>query len=274
MGKIAALLTCYNRKAKTRDCLTSLFKIVSDIDVYLVDDASSDGTADMVRTEFPQVKLIEGTGSLFWNRGMHRAWSEALKADYDFYLWLNDDVVLYPYFLDELFECYAKAGEMSVITGIIIDKDTKAVIYGGTDASNKLHKIDGEMHQVRDMNGNVVLVPRCVVKKIGIIDPHFIQGGGDTDYGYTARRNGIGVFTTTKAVALGYANRIDRLRKWNTNIAGRYRYLYSPFGMKPELGFYFFNKHFGLIKAIEYWVYLHLINILPDCLAEKLHPRN
>ena len=45
MNKIAAILTCHNRKEKTLACLHSLFSIISTIDVFLVDDGSTDGTS-------------------------------------------------------------------------------------------------------------------------------------------------------------------------------------------------------------------------------------
>lgn len=273
MGKIAFLLTCFNRKAKTNNCLSSLFSIVPDAHVFLVDDASTDGTSELVKSEFPSVKLIKGDGNLFWNRGMHRAWTEALKGDYDFYIWLNDDVILRPYFLDELFFSYQKAEELSIVTGVIVDAKTKQVIYGGTDANKQLHQIDGDIHDVTDMNGNVVLVPKCVVNRIGINDPVLHHAGGDTDYGYTARKNGIRVVTTTREVAEGYRNDFDRLRKWNTNIIKRFKYLYSPMGTNPNIGFYFFKKHFGIFKAIAYYIYLHLINIPPDCIMTRKQPK-
>ena len=40
--KIAAILTCYNRKEKTFQCLASLFEIIPTCKVYLVDDNSTD----------------------------------------------------------------------------------------------------------------------------------------------------------------------------------------------------------------------------------------
>lgn len=269
MDRIAFLLTCYNRKAKTEQCLRSLFQIVPYADVYLVDDGSTDGTGEMVKENFPMVNLIEGSGDLYWARGMHKAWTEALKKNFDYYVWLNDDIILNQDFLEELMSCHKEAGEKSVITGIITDANTNEVIYGGTDAENRLNPITGQIQPVRNMNGNVVLVPKCVVDQIGIIDPHFHHAVGDIDYGYTAQENGIKVMTTRKAVAVGYKNDFDRLRKWNTNIIDRYRCLYSPMGSHPGIGFYFFKKHFGLIKGIEYFVYLHMVNLLPDSLMRK-----
>ncbi len=71
--KIAALLTCFNRKQKTLVCLEALFNQVlpADVDIsaYLVDDASTDGTSDVVRQTYPQVKIFSGDGNLFWNGG-------------------------------------------------------------------------------------------------------------------------------------------------------------------------------------------------------------
>lgn len=269
MERIAALLTCHNRKEKTRKCLCSLYEITRDIDVFLVDDNSSDGTSTMVREEFPSVFLIHGSGSLFWNRGMHRAWVEALRGKYDYYLWLNDDIELYPFFLTELLCCERQSGGDSIIVGIIED-EMHRVIYGGTDKHKKLIQPNGAMNPITDMNGNVVLVPQTAVDKIGIIDPKYNHAFGDTDYGYMANRAGIKLLTTTKSIAKGYPNVVSRIRKWNTNIIGRFRFLSTPFAMSPSLGFYFFRKHFGVVKAFAYWTYIVVINISPDFLAKKI----
>lgn len=267
--RIAFLLTCFNRKQKTRDCLSSLFKVIPSAKVYLVDDNSTDGTSEMVKDEFSQVNLLHGDGNLFWTRGMYMAWAEAVKKDYDFYVWLNDDIILYPSFLNELMSCYSETGDLSIITGIIIDVDTKQVIYGGTDDKGQLIQVDNKMHPVHDMNGNVVLVPRIVVNKIGIMDPVLHHTGGDTDYGYTARKNGIAVMTTKHPIAEGYSNYFDRVHKWDTTLSKRLKFLYSPVGDNPSLEFYFQRKHFGLFRALIIYLYIHLIAILPDYLLIK-----
>ena len=75
MKHIAVLMTVYNRREKTLKCLRNLFnqRIPTDfsLDVYLTNDGCKDGTPEALRSEFPQVRIIEGDGSLFWNRGMH-----------------------------------------------------------------------------------------------------------------------------------------------------------------------------------------------------------
>ena len=72
MCRIATLLTCHNRVAKTIACLSSLQAINFNSDIYLVDDGSEDGTSKIVNKLYPNVNIILGNGDLFWNRGMYR----------------------------------------------------------------------------------------------------------------------------------------------------------------------------------------------------------
>ena len=271
MGKIAALLTCFNRKDKTLACLQSLFRILPDVDVYVTNDGCTDGTPEAIRMLFPSVKIIEGTGNLFWSRGMHKSWSVAINGNYDFYLWLNDDIELYHDFFDELMACYKIGGNDSIIVGIIKNIEDGRIIYGGTDETGNLIKESATPQNIKNMNGNVVLVPKCVVERIGIIDPVFWHDIGDVDYGLTAQKNGIKVLSTRKAVAGGYSNgKFCRVRKWNTSIVKRFKKLYSPLGSNPNIAFYFYKKHQGILKAVTFYIYLHVLNLLPDMAVKAI----
>ena len=90
MEEFAILLTCYNRKDQTLECLKSLKKNTLFFKIFLVDDGSTDGTAKAVSACYPDVNIITGNGQLYWNRGMHLAWETASKNDFDFYIWIND----------------------------------------------------------------------------------------------------------------------------------------------------------------------------------------
>ena len=264
MYNIAVLLTCFNRKQKTINCLNHLFKLKSDLDVYLVDDGSTDGTSEAVLEKFSQVNLIKGSGNLFWNKGMHLAWDYAAKNDYDYYLWLNDDVIIYENCFDELFSCAKLTESKAIISGIIETSDKKDILYGGYDSNKKLIKPTGELNSIRNMNGNVVMVPKEVYKILGNLDIHYHHDLGDVDYGLRAQNKGIGVFTTRVAIASGEKNDICRVRQNNTTISKRFKKLYSPLGANPKIIFYYRKKYFGVINAAFYYAFLHFINIIPD----------
>lgn len=268
--RIAAILTVHNRKMKTLACLTSLYAIKPDIDVYLTDDGCTDGTQEEVKSRFPRVQIVQGDGNLFWTRGMNVAWKDACKGQYQYYLWLNDDVQLYPNFLKELLACESIGGDACIICGIIEDFAKTHVIYGGRDRYGKLIVPSEHPQDVVFMNGNVVLIPQSVVESIGIMDEHFHHDLGDLDYALTARENGIRVLSTRCAVAAGYPNGICRVRKWNTTLINRFQKLNSPLGSPLAINFYFRKKHFGILSAILFNTRLVILNLLPDCVVESI----
>ena len=265
--KIAVLLTCHNRKEKTLACLKSLYRIMLEVDVYLTDDGCTDGTAEAVKSIFPKAHVIQGDGTLFWNRGMLAAWKEAVKGDYDEYLWLNDDVELYPDFYNELKACCPNGD--CIVSGLIEDFGKTRILYGGYDASKQLVQATGQSQVIRWMNGNVVLVSKAVVNRIGLLDPYFVHDLGDVDYGMRAWECGIAVVSTRCPIAAGYRNDVCRVRKWGTTLTQRFKALNKPLGSPLAQNFYFRRKHFGLFHAIAYDANIIFINLLPDWLVEK-----
>ncbi len=208
-NRLAALLTCYNRCSKTLGSLSALFNqelpAELTLDVYLVDDGSTDGTAAAVSQAYPQVKILQGNGSLFWNRGMRKAFAEAIQRDYDYYLWLNDDTTLYPNALNKLLETFQRLVEQgeqqAIVTGSTCDPHTGTLTYGGVVRRSRLRplKFDllepGEQVQPCDtINGNCVLIPREVVQVVGNLDPAFTHYIGDWDYGLRAQKRGCTVW--------------------------------------------------------------------------------
>lgn len=268
--RLVALLTCHNRKQKTLKCLSSLFAIKSDCDVFLVDDGSTDGTADAVHAAYPSVNVIKGDGNLFWSRGMYTAWKQAVSEGYDFYLWLNDDIELKCFFLEELFSCYDLLGGNCVVSGLIGSPDGKSVIYGGSSANKKMLGEATQPQEVTFLNGNAVLVPASVVGRIGILDPFYHHDLGDVDYGLLARRNGIKVVTTRKIIATGTPNPQCRIREWGVTLSQRFRKLNSPLGSPLRMNYYFRRKNYSIFNAVAFCSYLVVLNVLPDAVISAL----
>jgi GT2 family glycosyltransferase len=95
--RVAALMAAHNRRDLTLACLRSLNaqRVPGvTVDVFVLDDGSSDGTSEAIGEQFPEVTVLHGDGELFWSGGMRQAFAAAIAGDYDHYLWLNDDVYL------------------------------------------------------------------------------------------------------------------------------------------------------------------------------------
>jgi GT2 family glycosyltransferase len=228
---IAALITCFNRKQTTLNCLAALIDRsvgTAVTSIYLVDDGSTDGTAAAVRAAYPQVTLIQGDGNLFWNGGMRLAFAKALARDYDYYLWLNDDTLLYPDALSVLLQTAdrvaAQGYDRATIVGSTCDPDTGAFTYGGMVRDSWVRPLrvtqvqpDDTPKQCDTINGNCVLIPRAVARIVGNLDPAFTHYLGDIDYGLRAKQQGCTVW-----IAPGYLGTCSenvRPRNWRETVA-------------------------------------------------------
>lgn len=261
MTSIGVLITCHNRKAKTLKCLEYLLSQNKfQVDVFLVDDGSTDGTSDAIRRQFPQVHILKGDGNLFWNRGMILAWKEAAKINYDFYLWLNDDTFLFENSLEILLASSIEKENQAVIVGTTISEFTKLITYGGRDENGRLIEPNNELQACHHFNGNVVLIPKNVFEKIGFLDSVFHHAMGDFDYGMRAKEKGIQMFIASEII--GYCETHGVFAKWcqvETPFRKRVKMLYnSSCDSNPYQQFVFEKRHFGILKAAFHFLTIHL----------------
>lgn len=268
--KIAVLLTCFNRVEKTIRCLQNLETSKPkgiDLHVFLVDDGSTDGTGETVKKEFPNVNVIQGTGSLYWNRGMHLAWKTASEQNiFDYYLLLNDDTFLYPNAIEELLECADEANNNAVVCAAFCGEESKLFTYGGRDKVGNAIVPNGTLQHCYSINGNCLLVSKAVFDTVGNLDPIFPHAIGDFDYGQRALAKGFNLVTTKRFLGTCESNAM--LPKWcysKTPLKERIESLYSPLGNShPKYYFIYVKRHFGWFMAIKHFFTIHLRLLIPS----------
>ena len=255
-------MACHNRRAQTVACLRALF--ASDVppsaslEVFLLDDASSDGTRQAVQSEFARVKVIAGTGALFWNGGMRHAFEYARSTAPDHYLWLNDDTTLYR---DSIARMISVAREReqtttrpSIIVGSTRDPTTSQLTYGGLVRTSpwrplRLARVapGDEPVECDTFNGNCVLVPASVAKVLGNLDGEFVHSMGDTDYGFRAHAHGFGVWILPgfAGVCAHDHSTLDVFVDEGGTLARRWRRITSPKGLPVGQWYALTRRHGG-----------------------------
>jgi GT2 family glycosyltransferase len=259
--RLAAIATAFNRRETT---LLSLAHLLSQegnsnlsLTVFLVDDGSTDGTADAVKRQFPHVRLLLGSGSLYWNGGMRFAFASAMQEDFDAYIWFNDDSNLYPDALTRLVACAEQQlndGKGAIVTGSMQSPATRQRTYGGWKKHTRgirltLEAVTPDPRRplaCDTINGNFTLITRSVALALGNLDEAFTHQLGDLDYGLRAKAAGFDV-----VVAPGFFGECSdnsprkTWRDQTLSLGDRWRHLQSPKGAPPKEWILYTRRHYG-----------------------------
>lgn len=285
--KIAVLVACHNRVATTLNSLRALFESWEQVkkyrdygndltaNLFLVDDGSSDGTGTAVKKWIDSVSLstdgafrgrvIYGDGSWYWSKSMAEAWRSAVEYEntasvqFDFFFWLNDDVILEPFGLVSLLEDTVNTQHGVVVGACGIKRDGKWLMtYGAMDSryrkmcpTGKPECIDGWF------TGNVLLVPRMSFKEIGIISSDYSHAYGDIDYAMRLKRKGIPFYASSKYVGVCEYGPVNKIKEWP--LCRRIPLLFTPSMWNLRDVWIFQNKFYNPFRAVIYCLHRILI---------------
>ena len=273
--KIALLLTCHNRKDKTMACLQSLHQAILpkgyQFEVFLVDDGSTDDTSEAVNKTYPNVNIIQGSGSLYWAGGMRLAFNSISNInEFELFLLLNDDTILYPGCIIDLIlthEYSLKHYEnYGVYVGSTQDPITKEFTYGARKFYNKKAErvLPSDLPKIADFaNANILMISSVVINDLGFFDTTFTHGIADYDYTLNAGKKGypIVVCPNYQGSCINYHGN-NWLSKSST-LKNRVVYLYSPTGLSYREYTYYIKKNFGVIAYVFAVSKLWLKTIFP-----------
>jgi GT2 family glycosyltransferase len=114
MPNLVVVVVSYNVRDLLRRCLSELRPRLAEMEaeVVVVDNASSDGTVEMVRSEFPDARVIANSGNL----GFSRANNQAMRAtDSRYVLLLNSDAFLGEHALEEMLRVMESDARIAVV---------------------------------------------------------------------------------------------------------------------------------------------------------------
>ncbi len=214
MPDISVVALNYNTRELLRDCLLSLFHTCADLDleVIVVDNASKDASADMVREEFPGVKLIANSENTGYSRGTNVG-IRASSAPY--VLLLNPDTVLTAGALRGMYEYLLEHADTAMVSPRMVRGDGEyqqschyfslldakhalfylLVLLGGPGSrlfglSSSPVGQDGNPKEVDWVYTACALARREALDEVGLLDEGLFMYGEDMDLCYRVARAG------------------------------------------------------------------------------------
>jgi GT2 family glycosyltransferase len=156
--------------------------------------------------------------------------------------------------------------ENAIVCGTTKSHVDNSSTYGAyLNHNKKLLVPNGKFQKSDYCNGNCILIPRFVFKRIGLLDPVFQHALGDFDYSLRVRKSGFDILVAPDYV--GFCESHISVPKWRSsslNLIDRIKQLYSPLsGCYPPEFFIFDRRHNGLFTSCFHFLTIHLRCIFP-----------
>lgn len=238
MGKVAVVIVSYNVCLLLRECLASLARSEGvALQVWVVDNASSDGSAAMVRQEFPWVRLIaspiNGGYAYANNLALREIAQEAEPPDYA--VLLNPDTVVPPQAMADMvafMEAYPQTGAAGPkllredgsldlacrrsfpspevafyrMVGLahLFPKSRRFARY------NLTYLDPDQVAEVDSVVGAFMMVRWAALSQVGLLDEAFFLYGEDLDWAFRMKQRGWKVFYNPAVTVLHYKGSSSR----------------------------------------------------------------
>jgi len=197
---VSTVIVTWNSADTIENCLGSLATAVKDLrlEVVVVDNVSSDGTDGIIKTKFPNVKLIRNKK----NVGYGTACNHGLKmATGEFVFLLNPDTEVLDDSLKKMLDYIKPRQDIGVLAPTLVNQDNSLQIEVSSfpSLSNqilillRLHRLpffkkvvypDYEYEKVQELEhimGSAILVRKEVLTKVDFFDENFFLWFEDTD---------------------------------------------------------------------------------------------
>ncbi|MCA3572326.1 MAG: glycosyltransferase family 2 protein [Aestuariivirga sp.] len=267
---LSVVIVSWNTQSMLRDCLESLFDsgTRSTLEVFVVDNGSTDGSPEMVEAAFPDVKLIRNNK----NRGFAAANNQALGvATGRHLLLLNSDTLVHHGVIDASIDYLDRNPEVGVMGCRVLNADgtvqttcsqfptlsnlvlltTGLFKVPGLSAAKRYRMDDWQRDDERDVDvvsGCYLMTRRDATEAVGLLDEDFFFFGEETDW-------------CRRFLAHGYAVRFAPVGTITHFGGGSSKSLNSKRDlMLSEATVRLHRKHGGLISAAAAWLILLAFN--------------
>lgn len=248
---IAISIVSYNTSGLLKRLLENLSsqKKIADLEIWVVDNNSSDDSVEMIKKHFPKVKLIESKENLGFAKGQNLALK---KINAPLTLILNPDTNLGEDVLREMDQFMEDNPEVGIASCKILGKTGQVDSNGGDlpfglpllawlfnfdiKGMPSFHRSDKEFLKTKDagwVGGTFMWVRNEVFEKVGYFNEDYFMYFEDVEFCYRAKKKGfkIGLNPDVSITHLsGASSKNPRLIQWRGEMQGLIRFSYDNFG--------------------------------------------
>lgn len=263
--ELSVIIVNYNAEAHLRNCLESVCRYVTlrPFEVIVVDNASTDGSVDMMRREFPEARLLLSRENVGFGRGNNLAMREATGK---LFLVLNNDCLVTPGAVETLACVLGERDDVGIVAPRLRNEEGRSELShgprisflgelfqkwlssryeaGGWWARRYVERLHRDEARPAWVSGACFLARADVLRRVGYFDESFFMYLEDADLCARVRAAGYQILYTPRADVVHLKGRSTETNR--ERAAYEYR--------RSQLRFY--EKHYGRYKVMLLKPYL------------------
>jgi len=212
---VGIIILNWRQREQTLNCLASVMRLDYPVDclkVVLVDNASQDGSVDVVQADYPTVVVIENDENLGYVGGNNVGIRWVLGQGLDYILILNNDTILDSKMLGHLVTAMEEDSSIGIAGPMLFHADEPTVLQsaGGkldhhwrTSHEGKNEPDIGQFFGIRSvdwLSGCALLVRTKAVLEVGLLDERFFSYWEDVDWCIRMRRLNWQIVNVSQAI--------------------------------------------------------------------------
>jgi hypothetical protein len=209
--KAAVIIINWNGKKNVLSCLESLSRIsCSPFGIIVVDNASWDGSPEVIKERFSDVRVIETGSNIGYGAACNLGALHALGQGYDYLYFSNNDILFHPDFLKRLVDRMGAEPDLGILGASVYHMDRPDEIQSlglRFDRFHRIHNIeaiDGNATDgsfpVDSIMGGAFLMTREAFTQTSGFDPFYFMYFEEVDLCARTREKGFRVATALDAV--------------------------------------------------------------------------
>ena len=262
---IHVIIPVFNRLNLTKKCLYSLNnqKNAKDLNIIIVNDGSTDGTEQYLKNNFPQITVLNGSGSLFWGGAISLGIEYVIKISQskDWVLLVNNDVELSQDAISNLIKEAEKKDRKVIVGALTVNADDKTtIITSGTivkswflNITKHVYKgicvnqiLDRDPIMVDFLTGRSLLHPVEIFYTAGNYDAKtFSHYGADDEFSMRVKKYGFSTLLCLSSIVFLHQNEKYEKKKIDFK-----NFFFTIFGKKSSSNI--INKFNLTIKVVPF----------------------
>lgn len=194
MSKVFVIIVTFNGKIWYDRCFRSLRQSDIPLHIIVIDNASSDDTVLYIKSNYPEIILIESDKNLGFGQGNNKGIRYALDHGADYVFLLNQDAWIEPNTIAELVRIQKENVAYGILSPINLTAEKNSILngfieyivdYKNTDCKlvddlyfNRLK----DVYDIKSVNAASWLLSRSILETVGGFDPIFFHYGEDDNY--------------------------------------------------------------------------------------------